>query len=141
MEKNKVFTFFRVVNYYETDKMKITHHSNYIRYMEEARIKFLESIGYSYDKLENLGVISPVVSVEVNYKSPSTFNDKLRVELFLSEYDGVKLTFTYKFINAETEKIVAEASSKHCFVGTNGLPIIIKRRFPDIDSTLKEYLR
>ena len=40
------------VNYYETDKMGITHHSNYIRWMEEARIDFLESIGFGYDKLE-----------------------------------------------------------------------------------------
>ena len=43
------------VNYYETDKMGITHHSNYIRWMEEARIDFLEQIGFSYDKLEKEG--------------------------------------------------------------------------------------
>lgn len=36
------------VQYYETDKMGITHHSNYIRFLEEARIDFLEKIGYGY---------------------------------------------------------------------------------------------
>ena len=36
------------VNYYETDKMGITHHSNYIRWMEEARIDYLEKLGYGY---------------------------------------------------------------------------------------------
>lgn len=36
------------VQYYETDKMGITHHSNYVRWMEEARIEFLDQIGWSY---------------------------------------------------------------------------------------------
>ena len=27
------------VQYYETDKMGIAHHSNYIRWMEEARLR------------------------------------------------------------------------------------------------------
>ena len=45
------------VNYYETDKMGITHHSNYIRFMEEARVYFLEQIGWGYDKFEEKGII------------------------------------------------------------------------------------
>ena len=40
------------VQYYETDKMGITHHSNYIRFLEEARNSYLEDIGFSYKKLE-----------------------------------------------------------------------------------------
>ena len=49
------------VQYYETDKMGITHHSNYIRWMEEARIWFLSEIGFSYAKLEEMGMVSPVL--------------------------------------------------------------------------------
>ena len=37
------------VQYYETDKMGITHHSNYIRWMEEARIDFLEKSGHKFN--------------------------------------------------------------------------------------------
>ena len=43
------------VQYYETDRMGITHHSNYIRWMEEARVDFLEQAGWGYDKLEEAG--------------------------------------------------------------------------------------
>lgn len=43
-------TFVHKVNYYETDKMGVTHHSNYIRFMEEARVDFLDKVGYSYKK-------------------------------------------------------------------------------------------
>ena len=41
-----MFTYTHVVQYYETDRMGITHHSNYIRWMEEARVAMLEDMGY-----------------------------------------------------------------------------------------------
>ena len=52
------------VHYYETDKMGITHHSNYIRWMEEARIDFLDNIDFGFAMLESQGVISTVIGVE-----------------------------------------------------------------------------
>lgn len=52
--------YHHLVQYYETDRMGITHHSNYIRWMEEARVHFLAEIGWPYDKLEEAGIISPV---------------------------------------------------------------------------------
>ena len=42
----------RKIQYYETDRMGIVHHSNYIRWMEEARTDVLEQIGLPYDKIE-----------------------------------------------------------------------------------------
>lgn len=64
-----------IVQYYETDKMGITHHSNYIRWMEEARIDFLRQIGWDYAKLESIGIISPVIAVNCKYKKSTTFED------------------------------------------------------------------
>lgn len=48
--------------------MQITHHSNYIRFMEEARVNFLQQIGFGYDKMEELDVSSPVISIHVIIK-------------------------------------------------------------------------
>ena len=45
-------TYRHEVKYYETDKMGITHHSNYIRFMEEARIDWLDQLGYGFDRME-----------------------------------------------------------------------------------------
>ena len=56
------------IQYYETDKMGITHHSNYIRFIEEARIDWLDRIGWSFAKLESMGLSSPVISVKCEYK-------------------------------------------------------------------------
>ena len=51
------------VQYYETDRMGVTHHSNYIRFMEEARVAYLEQLGFPCAELERRGVISPVTAV------------------------------------------------------------------------------
>ena len=84
-------TYIHKVNYYETDKMGITHHSNYVRWMEEARMDFLKSIGYGMRKLEADGITSPVVSVECQYKSTTTFDDEIKIVLSIDKYTGVKL--------------------------------------------------
>ena len=51
-----MFTYKRKAQYHETDQMGIIHHSNYVRWMEEARIAFMESLGFGYDKVESLGI-------------------------------------------------------------------------------------
>ena len=51
----------RKIQYYETDRMGIVHHSNYIRWMEEARIDALAQIGIPYDKIEAAGILIPVL--------------------------------------------------------------------------------
>ena len=45
------FSYTRKINYYETDKMGVVHHSNYIRFLEEARCRWLEELNISMEKL------------------------------------------------------------------------------------------
>ena len=117
------------VNYYETDKMGITHHSHYIRFMEEARIDFLSSVGWPYDRLEKEGIISPVTAVECRFKSPSTFADTLTIEVGVEEFKGVRLKLHY--IMRSNDKVVCEARSEHCFINASGMPIKLQNEFPD----------
>lgn len=123
------------VHYYETDKMGITHHSNYIRWMEEARVNFLEQIGFGYDKLEAMGIVSPVVSVECNYKKTSTFADDIFVEVKIAEFKGVKLKLSYTMKNSKDE-VVCEATSSHCFLNDKGFPIKLNKDYPDFNAVL-----
>ena len=128
------------VKYYETDKMGITHHSNYIRWMEEARIDFLDQIGCSYAKLEEDGIISPVIGVECNYKNPTTFDDEVEIEVKVKEFKGVKLIIEYVMNNKKTNDLVLTGTSKHCFVNKENKPIILKKEFPDVAKKLEEQL-
>ena len=124
------------VNYYETDKMGITHHSNYIRFMEEARMNFLSEIGYSMTSLEKEGITSPVVSVNCEYKHTTTYSDE--IEVALEKYTGVKLFLSYTMRNSNTNEIVAIASSTHCFIDEGGRPIALKKYAPKFDAVLRQ---
>lgn len=125
------------VNYYETDKMGITHHSNYVRWMEEARIDFFNQIGLSYRFLESEGLFSPVISVDCNFKSPTTFEDEVEIEVRAEEFKGVKLILSYKMVKRDCGDIVLTGRSAHCFVDKEGKPVILKKTYPQLNEKLK----
>ena len=130
--------YVRKVNYYETDKMGITHHSNYIRWMEEARIDYLDQAGMGYRKLEEDGVISAVVGIECEYKKATTFGDTVEITVEVEEYTGAKLILSYIMLDAKDRKIVFRGRSKHCFLNNSGRPVILRNLFPEYDTKLKE---
>ena len=125
------------VRYYETDKMGITHHSNYVRWMEEARIDYLDRIGLSLKALEAAGIASPVVSIECEYKAPTTFDDSVAICVEVKEFRGVKLVLGYTMTNADDGTTVMLGESAHCFVNRDGRPIALKKQFPELDAVLK----
>lgn len=132
-------TYIHRVQYYETDKMGITHHSNYIRWMEEARADYLKKTGYGMCRLEIEGITSPVVSVECQYKHSTTFDDEVRIDVSLEKYTGVKLVMGYTMTNIETGAVVLTAKSSHCFIDADGNPIALKKHFPEFDAILREF--
>ncbi len=126
------------VHYYETDKMGVTHHSNYIRWMEEARVDFLDQIGYGYAKMEEAGIISPVIGVECEYKRTTTFDDEIRICPEIESFNGVKLVIRYVMTNVKTGELVSKGKSMHCFLSKEGKPLSLKKEFPEIDRALKD---
>lgn len=120
------------VNYYETDKMGITHHSNYIRFMEEARMEYLSEIGFPMTMLENAGITSPVISVNCEYKHTTTYSDEIEINVCVSGYTGVRLMLSYTMTDKTTDVLVATASSVHCFINQDGKPIALKKNFRNL---------
>ena len=106
------------VAYYETDRMGIVHHSNYIRIMEEARLDFLSQIGFGYDEMEKQGIISPVTAVAGRYKKTTTYPDIISVTVSVAEAGRAALKLRYEMKVADT--LVFEGESEHCFLGQDG---------------------
>ena len=119
--------------------MGVTHHSNNIRWMEEARVYFLDSIGWSYKKLEENGIISPVTNVECKFVSSTTFDDVISIETKIVELKNVKLKISYEMRN-EDGKIVCKGNSEHCFLTQNGGFISIAKDYPDFYAALEKCL-
>ena len=124
------------VQYYETDKMGITHHSNYVRWMEESRVAYLAEVGWDYARLESLGVISPVVAVDVSYKKTTTFSDVVTIDVGVDEFKGVRLKMKY-LMTDEQGDVVCEAHSEHCFLDGEGKPIRLQKAYPEFYTILK----
>jgi len=133
--------FIRKVNYHETDKMGVTHHSNYIKFMEEARIYFLNEVGFSYARLESEGIMSPVIGVECKYFKPTTFNDEIKIIVKLKEYNGVRLAISYEMFNIKTGDLVLKGTTRHCFISRNHVPVALKKVLPEFDNMLKSMIK
>ena len=89
------------VRYYETDQMGIVHHSNYVRYFECGRVDMLKKLGLPIEKIEEAGVMLPVVSVECRYKVPARFGDTLKVVTLIDEVPRAKLVIRTEIFNPD----------------------------------------
>lgn len=121
------FRFERKINYYETDRMGIVHHSNYIRFMEEGRCEWLNKIGLPFSLLEENGITIPVLGVNCEYKRHVTFEDIIIIEISTKEYNGVRMTIEYNITNKKTGEIVLIGETKHCFTNKELRPISLKK--------------
>ena len=122
------------VKYYECDRMGVTHHSNYIRFMEEARVDWLDQLGFGFDKIEAENVFSPVISVTCEYKRPTTFKDVIDIEVNIGKITEMKFDFVYTM--RVDGKVVCTAQSSHCFI-ENNRPVAISKRLPELFKKLQ----
>ncbi len=132
-------TYRHIVQYYETDMMGITHHANYIRWMEEARIDYLSQIGFSYAEMEKMGILVPVVSVGGRYRRPTTFSDDIAIDVAVTEFTGVRLKLSYLMKNKDG-KTVFEGTSEHAFLNREGRPARMKTEYPELYAALNDQL-
>ena len=132
--------FQRKINYYETDRMGVVHHSNYIRYMEEARCSWLENIEIPFSLLEENNITIPVLGVNCTYKYHVTFEDIIVIRLYVKEYSGVRMTIGYEITDKKTGKIVIIGETKHCFTDKNLKPINLKKYNPEFSNKFQVLL-
>ncbi len=134
----KMVTCLHKVQYYETDQMQVVHHSNYIRWFEEGRVVFMESFGLGYDKMEELGIISPVLEVSAKYIHSVSFGKTVVIKTFVKEYKGLRLTVGYQVYEKETNTLCCTGETKHCFLNSKGTPILLKKELPEFHKMFEE---
>ncbi len=128
----------RKAKYYETDQMGIIHHSNYIRWMEEARIDLLDQIGFPYRRFEEMGYISPVLHAECEYKKSIKFDDEVKIIVSLQELGRVKFTLRYDIYNLSEDGVLsAYGTTTHCFLKKDGRPVLIDREMKEFSDVMK----
>ena len=131
----------RKVYYYETDQMAIVHHSNYIRWMEEARTDYMRRNGVDYRQVEAQGLIMPVLDVSCRYRVSARYDDPIAIRTVLTHYDGVCVRYRYEIRHGETGVLLAEGESRHCFLNAETrIPLRLKKTHPDYSRQLEQLL-
>ena len=133
-------TFKRTINYYETDKMGVVHHSNYIRFLEEARCYWLEELQMPFKSFEEQGITIPVLEVNIKYKYHVTFGDTILIHTYMKEYSGVRMTVGYNVTEEKTGKTVLIGETKHCFTNKELKPLNLKKVNMDFSNKFESTL-
>ena len=124
-----MYEYSRIVHYYETDKMGVVHHSNYIRWLEEARTLYFNDVNLAYFETEGYGIMSPVTDVNMKFKHFIRYGDSFTVRLEMIKYTGVRFRMAYTVVNQNGE-VLLEAESGHAFVGPDLKPVSLARAIP-----------
>lgn len=140
MTAMRIAPYERSAQYYETDQMGIVHHSNYIRWFEEARVYLLNQCGLPYKEMERRGVWIPVLGVSCEYRRPVRFEDvvliEMRVENFVSTH-GLKFVTKYRVTGKETGELLTTGETRHCLTGADMRPIRCERVQPEVYEVFK----
>lgn len=133
----KVLPYKRTALYYETDQMGIIHHSNYIRWFEEARLDFMKQIGLSYKEIEENGLMIPVLSAQCQYRMAVKYDETVFIYSSITSFKGTKFSFSYKVMDETKQIIKAEGNSSHCFTDKELNPVWLKKRKPELYDIFK----
>lgn len=120
------------VQYYETDQMGCVHHSNYIRWFEEARHDYLKRAGFPYEEIEARGIIIPVLTADCEYKAAVRFGEKVKIVSSLESFNGLRFELAYHVYTEDGTELHASGHTGHCFLDRNMRPVNIKKKAPDI---------
>lgn len=90
------------VRYGETDMMGVVYHANYLLYFEDARIDFLDALGFSYaERIEGAGYMSPIHDIEIHYKAPLRYGEAGIVRTSIAQNLPMRTVYRQQVYRAE----------------------------------------
>ncbi len=120
------------VRYAETDKMGIVHHSVYPIWYEIARTDFCKIAGFTYAKMEEVGVMTPLVELGSKYYKPAYYDDELEVKAKIVKLTPARIEFRYEVYNVKDNALINTGFTTHALVGKNLRPINMKKMYPEL---------
>lgn len=115
MINNIIDTFVLRPRYSDVDQMGYVYHANYVSFCHQARTELMRKMGIHDKALEDRGVMMPVISFNIDYKSPGFYDDEIHITTTISELPKVRFRFSYELRNGEG-KLLNKAISTVVFV-------------------------
>ena len=128
-----ILPYVRKAQFYETDQMGVIHHSNYIRWFEEARVDFQEQIGFPYERVEAMGITFAVLGLSCEYKASVLFGDTVHIQVSLKACSHSRMTIAYNVTDAVTGESRTTGETHHFFFRKeNARPVSLKKAIPEL---------
>lgn len=124
--------------YAETDQMGVIYHGNYYAWFEVGRSDFFRSLGYTYKRLEQEGIILPVVESSCKYIKPAMYDEEVLIRTYVEMQKGIRIGFKYEILRKEDEVLLAEGRTLHAFVGKDLKPIRLKSLSEEFKAVLEK---
>lgn len=129
------------VRYAETDKMGIVHHSVYPIWYELARTDLSKEAGFPYSKMEEVGLMTPLVELNCKYYSPAYYDDNLIVTATVSKLTPARIVFSYEVFREDNlDKPLSVGYTVHAIVNKGMKPINTKKLFPKIYEAMEKMM-
>lgn len=126
------------VRYAETDRMGIVHHSVYPIWYELARTDLSKLAGFPYSKMEEEGLMTPLIELNCKYYSPAYYDDELVVTATVSKLTPVRIVFYYEVFRKNQEKPINTGYTVHAIVNKDMRPVNTKKSFPKIYESMEK---
>lgn len=112
-------TYNFIAEFFDIDSMEVMWHGNYVRYIEMARCRFLDEVGFNYLAMKEAGFALPIVKLDCKFIAPLVFNERFCIEVELLEFECFfRLKYTFldlngkKLCQAHTSQVAIMLESK-----------------------------
>jgi acyl-CoA thioester hydrolase len=101
--------------YGEVDQMGYVYHANYVSYCHQARTELLRKLDLNDKYLEEMGIMMPVISFNIDYKKPAHYDELIRIKTTIKDLPRTRFYFEF-IISNEEGHILSKANSTLVFV-------------------------
>lgn len=108
------------VRFSEVDSMQIVWHGNYVKFLEDGREAFGVEYGLGYYGVYDLGFLTPIVKVDLDYKRQVKYGDEVEIKTIFESVDAAKISFKYVLKRMSDGAIVAKARTVQVFLDKDG---------------------
>ena len=128
------------VRYAETDQMGVVHHAVYPIWFEACRTDYMEQLGYPYDRIEKEGFMTPLIKLDVEYKSGAKYGDTVLVDAKITNLGLIKFTFSYTVRRKSDGMLLATGSTTLACCNKDMKIINLKTDCPEVYRILEQQL-
>ncbi|WP_028548087.1 acyl-CoA thioesterase [Paenibacillus sp. UNC451MF] len=124
------------VRYQETDQMGVVYHANYLNWFEIGRTELIRALGMPYHKIEEQGLLLPVIDAELKFRLPAKYDDLITIRTRIEEYTHLRMQFISEIRRGE--ELLVSGGTRHVWVNKEWKPTRIDKAAPELYALLQK---